>query len=128
MYSVWVVEMRLIPLWLTPQRIVHICSIIIVLVAAIDTYWLSKNRSFMISVEQNPIGQYLIHLDDGDVSIFILCKMIGTYTVICMLYAILHYSPKHAIGIATMLALAQLTLLYYLYWWGSSIEINLLGV
>ena len=120
--------MRLIPLWLTSHRIVHICSIIIVMVAAIDTYWLSKNRSIMIYVEQNPIGQYLIHLDDGDVSIFILCKMIGTYTVICMLYTILHYSQKHATRIATMLALAQLTLLYYLYWWGSSIEINLLGV
>ena len=118
--------MRLTPLWLTSRRMVHICSIIIVLVAAIDTYWLSKNRSIIIHVEQNPIGQYLISLDDGDVSIFILCKMIGTYTVICMLYAILHYSPKHAIGIATMLALAQLILLYYLYCWESSVEINLL--
>lgn len=119
--------MRLIPPWLTQRKIIHICSIIIVLVAAIDTYWLSKNRSIMIHVEQNPIGQYLIQLDDGDVSIFILCKMIGTYTVICMLYTILHYSPKHAIGIATMLALAQLILLYYLYWQGCSVEINLLG-
>ena len=118
--------MRLTPRWLTQRRIVHICGMIIVMVAAIDTYWLSKNRSIIIHVEQNPIGQYLINLNDGDVSVFILCKMIGTYTVICMLYTILYYSPRHAIGIATMLALAQLFLLYYLYYWESSIDINLL--
>ena len=107
--------MCLRPRWMTERRIVHLCGIIIVIVAAIDTYWLSKNRSFIIDVEQNPIGQYLISLDDGDVSVFILCKIIGTYTVICMLYTILYHSPKHAIGIAIMLALAQLILLYYLY-------------
>ena len=56
--------------------IVHICGIIIVVVASIDTYWLSKNSDFIIQVEQNPLGQYLIELDQGDVSLFIFCKFI----------------------------------------------------
>ena len=29
--------------------------------------------------EQNPIGRYLLELDGGDVSLFILLKMIGTF-------------------------------------------------
>ena len=40
------------------KAIVHICGIIIVVVASIDTYWLSKNSDFIIQVEQNPLGQY----------------------------------------------------------------------
>ena len=44
--------------------ILHICCAIIVLVASIDTYWLSKNSDIIIQVEQNPIGKYLIELDN----------------------------------------------------------------
>ena len=47
--------------------ILHICCVIIVLVASIDTYWLSKNSDIIIHVEQNPLGQYLIELDNGDI-------------------------------------------------------------
>ena len=43
--------------------VLHICCAIIVLVASIDTYWLSKNSDIIIQVEQNPLGQYLIELD-----------------------------------------------------------------
>ena len=50
------------------KAIMHISCIIIVFVSAIDTYWLSKNSEFITQVEQNPIGQYLIYLDNGDVS------------------------------------------------------------
>ena len=53
------------------KAIVHICGIIIVVVASIDTYWLSKNSDFITQVEQNPLGQYLIELDKGDVSLLL---------------------------------------------------------
>ena len=76
------------------KAIVHICGIIIVVVASIDTYWLSKNSDFIIQVEQNPLGQYLIELDQGDVSLFIFCKFIGTYISIAILYFAWPHHPK----------------------------------
>ena len=72
----------------------HLLCCIVVIVSSIDIYWLSKNRFFYIKsylskpcldehhekfpdanyivTEQNPIGRYLLELDGGDVSLFIL--------------------------------------------------------
>ena len=95
--------------------ILHICCAIIVLVASIDTYWLSKNSDIIIHVEQNPLGQYLIELDNGDVSLFIFCKFIGTYLSIATLYFAWPLQHKKINIIAFSIALAQLLLLFYLY-------------
>ena len=95
--------------------ILHICCAIIVLVASIDTYWLSKNSDIIIQVEQNPIGQYLIELDNGDVSFFIFCKFIGTYISIAILYFLWPYHPKKVNLISIAVATLQLLLLFYLY-------------
>ena len=97
------------------KAIVHICGIIIVVVASIDTYWLSKNSDFIIQVEQNPLGQYLIELDQGDVSLFIFCKFIGTYISIAILYFAWPHHPKKTNLIAITVAGLQLLLLFYLY-------------
>ena len=97
------------------KAIVHICGIIIVVVASIDTYWLSKNSDFIIQVEQNPLGQYLIELDQGDVSLFIFCKFIGTYISIAILYFLWPYHPKKVNLISIAVATLQLLLLFYLY-------------
>ena len=41
------------------------------LMSAYDAFWLVKNREFISSIEKNPLGLWLIELDDGDVSIFV---------------------------------------------------------
>ena len=106
------------------------------MVSAIDIYWLSKNRFWHINVErwygytgpaefnnvhvdysaeQNPIGRYILELDEGDVSLFILLKIIGTYLVIAILYTFRHYNIRYTYVIAASVAIAQLILLMYLY-------------
>jgi len=95
--------------------ILHICCALIVAISAIDTYWLSKARSYIEEVEQNPIGQYLISLDNGDVSLFILCKFLGTYIAVAATYIIYKKYPKHGMVTAVSLAIAQIWLLLYLY-------------
>ena len=95
--------------------ILHICCAIIVLVASIDTYWLSKNSDIIIQVEQNPIGQYLIELDNGDVSFFIFSKFIGTYMCVWGLYFAWKCCPKKINLISIVVAMLQLLLLFYLY-------------
>ena len=114
----------------------HLLCCIIVIVSSIDIYWLSKNRHFHIDsyvaeqaginkehtssgdyviTEQNPIGRYLLELDGGDVSLFILLKMIGTYIVVAILYTFRHYNIRYTYVVAASVATAQLILLIYLY-------------
>ena len=69
----------------------------------------------MHQTEKNPIGQYLISLDGGDVSLFIFFKFLGTYVVIASLYMLLANHPKKATVIGMILALTQLGVLFYLY-------------
>jgi hypothetical protein len=95
--------------------ILHICCAIIVIISAIDTYWLSKARDYIEEVEQNPVGRYLISLDNGDVSLFILCKFLGTYIAVAATYAIYKKYPKYGMVVAVSLAVAQICLLLYLY-------------
>ena len=112
------------------QIIFHLLCCIIVVVSSIDIYWLSKNRHFHIdsyierwyhtsddyvTSEQNPIGRYILELDEGDVSLFILLKIIGTYCVISILYTFRHYNIRYTYIIATSVAISQLILLIYLY-------------
>ena len=106
------------------------------MVSSIDIYWLSKNRFLYTneerwyrytgpaefnnghvdySAEQNPIGRYILELDEGDVSLFILLKIIGTYCVISILYTFRHYNIGRAYLVAALVAIAQLILLMYLY-------------
>ena len=68
------------------RNVFHLYCIIIATVSAIDIYWLSRNRLSIAMDEMNPIGQYLLKLDGGDVSLFILIKILGTDLVIAILY------------------------------------------
>jgi len=97
------------------SKLLNICVTIIVCISAIDLYWLSKNRDFMIPMEQNPLGKWLLHADNGDVSLFILCKFLGTFIVIGSLYFLNFHKSKYAKTVATTIAIAQIILLCYLY-------------
>ena len=97
------------------KAIIHVCAAIIVAVSAIDTYWLSKNRLIMDEVEKNPIGVYLIQLDNGDVSLFIGLKFISTFCVLAVLYGLYYKFPKTMIYAVIGVAIFQVWLLFYLY-------------
>lgn len=88
---------------------------VIITISAIDMYWLSKNKDGIVESEKNPIGRYLIALDDGDVSLFIFCKFIGTFAVIYFLQKYFIKRINVALLIVTAIAVFQLLLLSYLY-------------
>ena len=87
---------------------------IIAIVSAIDIYWLSRNRMTIMTNEVYPIGQYLLGLDNGDVSLFILIKVLGTDLAIAILYILWYFNVKHIYMIGAIIALAQTILLFYL--------------
>ena len=97
------------------DKTLNICATIIVCISAIDIYWLSKNREFMIAMEQNPLGKWLLHADNGDVSLFIFCIFLGTFIVIAFLYFLQFHKSKYVQTISTTIAITQIILLWYLY-------------
>ena len=97
------------------SKILNICVTIIVCISAIDIYWLSKNRDFIIPMEKNPLGTWLLHADNGDVSLFILCKFLGTFVVIGSIYFLKFHKSKYVRTVAITIATAQIILLCYLY-------------
>tara|TARA_R100000664_G_C2732209_1_gene122504 strand:- start:416 stop:715 length:300 start_codon:yes stop_codon:yes gene_type:complete len=96
-------------------KILNICTAIIVCISAIDIYWLSKNRGHMIEMEKNPIGKWLLQADNGDVSLFIFCKFLGTFLVIGAIYLLSFHESKYTRTVAISIAIAQIILLCYLY-------------
>ena len=90
----------------------HLYCSAIAIISALDIYWLSKYRSGI--AEQNPLGKYLIALDGGDISLFILFKILGTFAVIGILYILWSYKSRYGIIVAISIAIAQCILLFYL--------------
>ena len=97
------------------RSLLNICVTIIVCISGIDIYWLSKNRDFIIPMEKNPLGTWLLHADNGDVSLFILCKFLGTFVVIGSIYFLKLHKSKYVRPVAITIATAQIVLLCYLY-------------
>ena len=79
----------------------------------LNNVYIESSENF--SIEQNPVGRYIVELDGGDVSLFILLKIIGTYFVIAILYTFWHYNIGYPYVVAASVATAQLILLMYLY-------------
>lgn len=88
---------------------------VIIIISAIDMYWLSKNKDGIVEAEKNPIGRYLISLDDGDVSLFIFYKFIGTFAVIYFLQKYFIKRKGLALIAVSGVAVFQTLLLSYLY-------------
>jgi len=83
-------------------------------ISAIDLYWAIKNQHIMLNNEENPIGRYLIGLDDGSVALFMGIKMAGTILALGFLIFLYHYRRLYAWLSIIFLTAAQFLLLYYL--------------
>ena len=84
------------------------------LISAIDLYWAVKNQQIMLHNEENPIGRYLIGLDNGSVALFMGIKMAGTILALGFLIVLYHYRRLYAWLSMVSLTIAQFLLLYYL--------------
>ena len=84
------------------------------LISAIDLYWAVKNQHVMLENEENPVGRYLIRLDDGSVALFMGVKMAGTVLALGLLVFLYHYKKLYAWLSIISLTVAQFLLLRYL--------------
>tara|TARA_Y100000310_G_scaffold65019_1_gene60540 strand:- start:2142 stop:2486 length:345 start_codon:yes stop_codon:yes gene_type:complete len=88
------------------------------LMSAYDAFWLVKNREFISSIEKNPLGLWLIELDDGDVSIFVSLKLAGTMLALGILALLYRYKRRWAWVCVVSVFIVQVFVIWYVIYGG----------
>ena len=88
--------------------------IFIGLVSSYDAYLTLKFEHSIVAMELNPIGQWLLALDDGEPTLFIAAKFFGTILVLGLLNLFRRYLPRLGWHLTGIVALFQFGLLLFL--------------
>jgi hypothetical protein len=83
-------------------------------VSAIDTYFTFRFRHEIWDLERNPMGRYLLEVDNGDVNVFIRTKVAGTIVVLSVLAALHLYRRCWSFPITASITAFQFALVVYL--------------
>jgi len=83
-------------------------------VSAVDIYWSVFLHEVLHETEMNPLGSYLIEIDDQKIAIFMALKSIGTSIVLGFLILIFGKHKKIAWGVISGVFICQLMLLLFL--------------
>jgi hypothetical protein len=84
------------------------------MVSAIDTRLIKRFSGVLSSLEENPVGRFLIELDNGNVAVFIRMKVAGTALVLSVLVGLYIYRRRWSFPITASIAAYQFGLLLYL--------------
>ncbi len=83
-------------------------------VSVYDGYLVIRTGSMIRDFEMNPMGQYLIQCDDGDVNVFLRVKAAGTLVSLAGLCVLHRYSRRLAGPVELAMVVFQGGLLLYL--------------
>lgn len=92
-------------------------NLVIGFIAAVSVYdaalviWCANVIAF---TEQNPVGRYLIAINGGDPTLFVLLKLAGTTLTVLALRQLFRQFRHLAVPVATGVASVQMSLLLYL--------------
>lgn len=84
------------------------------MVAAYDVYLSVKYQETLRFQELNPLGRWLLELDNGSVAMFMGCKFMGTMITLGVIQALYWYKQRIGLTVASALAGAQALLAGYL--------------
>ena len=87
----------------------------VAIVSVHDAALLVVNQEAILEFEQNPVGSWLIEMNNGSVWLFVILKLLGTSIVCAVLASIFDYSKSLGMIIVSPLATFQAMLLSYLY-------------
>jgi hypothetical protein len=87
----------------------------VALISVHDAALLVFNEELISEYEQNPIGSWLIHVNEGSVWLFVGVKLLGTSLVFATLASIYEHFARLGMVVLVPLAVLQSVLLCYLY-------------
>jgi hypothetical protein len=88
--------------------------LLILSVAVVDGYFMLINRQIMFETELNPVGRFLLSLDDGNIRYFFVAKCCGTIAASSVLLVLYWTHMRIGFAVTMCLALFQLGLLRFL--------------
>lgn len=83
-------------------------------VSSYDAYLTLKFEDSIVAMELNPLGQFLLQLDEGDPSLFMAIKFAGTLIVLGVLNLIHRFAPAFGLKMTAAVATFQAVLLGFL--------------
>ncbi|HTN77757.1 MAG TPA: hypothetical protein VL096_21010 [Pirellulaceae bacterium] len=84
------------------------------LVAAYDVYLSIKYQETLQFQELNPVGRWLLEIDNGSIATFMGCKFLGTMITLGVIQVLYAYKRNMGLTVATALAGVQALLAAYL--------------
>ena len=84
------------------------------LVAAYDVYLSVKYQETLRFQELNPVGQWLLAIDDGSIAVFMGAKLLGTVITLGTIQVLYWYKRRIGMTVAAALASCQAVLGAYL--------------
>ena len=97
-----------------PAVIYGLLWLFIGMASSFDLYLAVANCHELKDIEQNPVGTWLIDLDDGGIGLFMGLKMAGTVTALGVLILLYHLKRNWALVISYTLSAGQVLLILYL--------------
>lgn len=92
----------------------YILWLLIGTVSAFDVYMSVEYQNTLYEAEMNPLGRYLMDIKDGEISLFMGCKSLGTIFTLGILCLLWENHKRIALGVITGVAVFQLLLLILL--------------
>ncbi len=86
----------------------------ITVVSLYDTWLIARFDESIPSMEQNPIGLWLLQVNGGQVDVFIRVKLAGTLVVLSTLFFMKWRRNRAVVPVTTSISPFQAGLLYYL--------------
>ena len=80
-----------------------------------DGFWVLANRQAMLNDERNPVGQWLLAQNGGDIWFLLAAKAVGTLIAATLLLILYWRYPALGWTVASGVAVLQLALLLWLY-------------
>lgn len=93
----------------------NLLLMVVAVISVHDAALVVVNKEIILEYEQNPLGAYLIQLNNGSVWLFVGVKLIGTSLVCAIMASVYQFSKGLAMAITGPLAAFQASLLIYLY-------------
>ncbi len=91
-----------------------LAMLVIAFVSLFDTYLIWHFESEILTMEQNPIGYWLLEIDNGGIGIFVRTKLAGTICVLSTLVLMWRLRSRIVFPVTTSVASYQVGLFFYL--------------
>lgn len=96
------------------ERWFPLAMLVIAFVSLFDTYLIWHFEEEMLMIEENPIGYWLLEMDNGRIGIFVRTKLAGTVCVLSTLAMMWRLRSRIVFPVTTSVASYQVGLFFYL--------------